>query len=201
MTRGGDDTASPSGRTERDASGGGGGGGGGGLGAIVGAQISVDDADDDPSRRRATSSNDIASAPTRTIHQAMCFRPEDARGGKDPGGGKRDSKHHGGRHQNYMAYKIEKLGEQNDARRRRGRGQSDARDDGTDGTDGTNGTDGEEDDLTEGVFHGVSVYVNGLTETPWMTIKDVVLAGGGGFAVRPIHWSPYDPVRVVNADP
>ena len=57
-------------------------------------------------------------------------------------------------HRNYMAYKIEKLGEQNDVA---STGQT-------------------------GVFAGVSVYVNGLTDPPWMDIKEIMLANGGKFA-------------------
>ena len=57
-------------------------------------------------------------------------------------------------YRNYMAYKIEKLGEQNDVA---STGQT-------------------------GVFAGVSVYVNGLTDPPWMDIKEIMLANGGKFA-------------------
>ena len=53
-----------------------------------------------------------------------------------------------------MAYKIEKLGEQNDVA---STGQT-------------------------GVFAGVCVYVNGLTDPPWMDIKEIMLANGGKFA-------------------
>ena len=57
-------------------------------------------------------------------------------------------------HRNNMAYKIEKLGEQNDVA---STGQT-------------------------GVFAGVSVYVNGLTDPPWMDIKEIMLGNGGKFA-------------------
>ena len=103
------------------------------------------------------------SEPTRSIAQALSCRPEDVHrpsrrprgvhhGGK-PGGGDPATRHHDGRHQNYMAHKIEKLGEQNDAV-----------------------------SAGVGVFAGVSVYVNGLTTPPWMDIKEIMLANGGKFA-------------------
>mgnify|MGYP006082632629 CR=1 FL=1 len=110
------------------------------------------------------SMGDLApSEPTRSIAQALSCRPEDIHkpsrrprgvhhGGK-PGGGDPATRHHDGRHQNYMAHKIEKLGEQNDAV-----------------------------SAGVGVFAGVSVYVNGLTTPPWMDIKEIMLANGGKFA-------------------
>ena len=110
------------------------------------------------------SMGDLApSEPTRSIAQALSCRPEDVHkpsrrprgvhhGGK-PGGGDPATRHHDGRHQNYMAHKIEKLGEQNDAV-----------------------------SAGVGVFAGVSVYVNGLTTPPWMDIKEIMLANGGKFA-------------------
>ena len=108
---------------------------------------------------------DVApSEPARSVAQALTCRPEDVRkpsrrprgvhGGGKPGGGDPSTRHHDGMHRNYMAYKIEKLGEQNDVA---STGQT-------------------------GVFAGVSVYVNGLTDPPWMDIKEIMLANGGKFA-------------------
>ena len=121
--------------------------------------------DDEGAQQKPPESiGDLApSEPTRSIAQALSCRPEDVHkpsrrprgvhhGGK-PGGGDPATRHHDGRHQNYMAHKIEKLGEQNDAV-----------------------------SAGVGVFAGVSVYVNGLTTPPWMDIKEIMLANGGKFA-------------------
>ena len=64
------------------------------------------------------------------------------------------SMHHGGSHHSYMALKIQKLGEQNEAARASGAG---------------------------GVFTGVSIYVNGITDPPWIDLKDIMLSNGGRF--------------------
>ena len=62
--------------------------------------------------------------------------------------------HHGGSHHSYMALKIQKLGEQNEAARASG---------------------------ASGVFTGVSIYVNGITDPPWIDLKDIMLSNGGRF--------------------
>ena len=100
-----------------------------------------------------------AAGPARTVFQAISCRPEDVRVPSKRGGGGRNwsdpeaEKHHGGSHRNYMEYKIEKLGEQNDALQ-----------------------------AADGVFAGVSIWVNGLTEPSWLELRDIMLANGGRFA-------------------
>ena len=102
-----------------------------------------------------------AVAPARSVHQAISCRPEDVRKpsrgnsvhrGFTPGAD--GSMHHGGSHHSYMALKIQKLGEQNEAARASGAG---------------------------GVFAGVSIYVNGITDPPWIDLKDIMLSNGGRF--------------------
>ena len=102
-----------------------------------------------------------AVAPARSVHQAISCRPEDVRKpsrsnsvhrGFTPGAD--GSMHHGGSHHSYMALKIQKLGEQNEAARASG---------------------------ASGVFTGVSIYVNGITDPPWIDLKDIMLSNGGRF--------------------
>jgi len=102
-----------------------------------------------------------AVAPARSVHQAISCRPEDVRKpsrsnsvhrGFTPGAD--GSMHHGGSHHSYMALKIQKLGEQNEAARASAAG---------------------------GVFTGVSIYVNGITDPPWIDLKDIMLSNGGRF--------------------
>ena len=98
-----------------------------------------------------------SGVPTRSVAQAISCRPQDVRApGKRERGGRSahgDVKHHQGSHRAYMSYKIEKLGAQND-----------------------------EVQAAGGVFAGVSIYVNGLTEPSWLDLKDLMLSNGGGFA-------------------
>ena len=145
-----------------------------GLGGIVGADVA--DADASPSRsprRGAPSSGPgladlAAAAPVRSVHQAISCRPEDVRapprGTRGNGvhagfaGDPRDgSLHHGGSHRNYMALKIQKLAEQH-------------------------ASASNPDALDAGVFAGVRIHVNGITDPSWLELKELMLANGGGFS-------------------
>ena len=153
-----------------------------GLAGMAGADCGSPERDDPRGARDASDSavglsDVVAAAPVRSVHQAISCRPEDvrkpARGNSVHRGfaGNADgTTHHGGSHHGYMAFKIQKLAEQNEvvagrATRREGDPSSsnDARPSG-------------------GVFHGVSIHVNGITDPPWIDLKDIMLANGGRFA-------------------
>ena len=102
------------------------------------------------------------------MHQAISCRPEDVRapprGTRGNGvhagfaGDPRDgSLHHGGSHRNYMALKIQKLAEQH-------------------------ASASNPDALDAGVFAGVRIHVNGITDPSWLELKELMLANGGGFS-------------------
>ena len=156
-----------------------------GLAGMAGADCGSPERDDPRGARDASDSavglsDVVAAAPVRSVHQAISCRPEDvrkpARGNSVHRGfaGNADgTTHHGGSHHGYMAFKIQKLAEQNEvvagrATTLRGEGDpsllNDAR------------------PSERGVFHGVSIHVNGITDPPWMDLKDIMLANGGRFA-------------------
>jgi hypothetical protein len=119
----------------------------------------------------------VAAAPMRSVHQAISCRPEDvrkpARGNSVHRGfaGNADgTTHHGGSHHGYMAFKIQKLAEQNEVVAGRAtRGEHDP-------------ASSNASNASGGVFHGVCIHVNGITDPPWMDLKDIMLANGGRFA-------------------
>ena len=119
----------------------------------------------------------VAAAPVRSVHQAISCRPEDvrkpARGNSVHRGfaGNADgTTHHGGSHHGYMAFKIQKLAEQNEVVAGRAtRGEHDP-------------ASSNASNASGGVFHGVCIHVNGITDPPWMDLKDIMLANGGRFA-------------------
>jgi hypothetical protein len=117
-----------SGEDERDDVGGGGAGGGekGGGGKVVrrgerdaakSDNVVAGSAAAAPARHGLSPLAAAAAAgPSRSVAQAISCRPEDVRAPNKRNNNEISAKkHHEGSHGNYMSYKIEKLGEQNDA--------------------------------------------------------------------------------------
>ena len=153
-----------------------------GLAGMAGADCGSPERDDARGARDARESavglsDVVAAAPVRSVHQAISCRPEDvrkpARGNSVHRGfaGNADgTTHHGGSHHGYMAFKIQKLAEQNEVVAGRAtRGEHDP-------------ASSNASNASGGVFHGVCIHVNGITDPPWMDLKDIMLANGGRFA-------------------
>ena len=153
-----------------------------GLAGMAGADCGSPERDDARGARDARDSavglsDVVAAAPVRSVHQAISCRPEDvrkpARGNSVYRGftGNADgTTHHGGSHHGYMAFKIQKLAEQNEVVAGRAtRGEHDP-------------ASSNASNASGGVFHGVCIHVNGITDPPWMDLKDIMLANGGRFA-------------------
>ena len=153
-----------------------------GLAGMAGADCGSPERDDARGARDARDSavglsDVVAAAPVRSVHQAISCRPEDvrkpARGNSVHRGfaGNADgTTHHGGSHHGYMAFKIQKLAEQNEVVAGRAtRGEHDP-------------ASSNASNASGGVFHGVCIHVNGITDPPWMDLKDIMLANGGRFA-------------------
>ena len=149
-----------------------------GLAGMAGADCGSPERDDARGARDSAVglSDVVAAAPVRSVHQAISCRPEDvrkpARGNSVYRGftGNADgTTHHGGSHHGYMAFKIQKLAEQNEVVAGRAKR-------------GENDPASSSDSPSGGVFHGVSIHVNGITDPPWIDLKDIMLANGGRFA-------------------
>ena len=149
-----------------------------GLAGLAGADCGSPERDDARwARDSAVGLSDVvAAAPMRSVNQAISCRPEDVpepvRGNSVHRGfaGNADgTTHHGGSHRGYMAFKIQKLAEQNEVVAGRAKR-------------GENDPAPSSDSPSGGVFRGVSIHVNGITDPPWIDLKDIMLANGGRFA-------------------
>ena len=149
-----------------------------GLAGMAGADCGSPERDDARGARDSAVglSDVVAAAPVRSVHQAISCRPEDVRKSvrgnsvhRGFAGNADGTTHHGGSHHGYMAFKIQKLAEQNEVVAGRAKR-------------GENDPASSSDSPSGGVFHGVSIHVNGITDPPWIDLKDIMLANGGRFA-------------------